>query len=236
MISSAASPAVHSPFPLQTKRLTSHPAHTHAYTQTDNMRSERQILASRANGAKSRGPVTPEGRLASAGNRTDHGLLAAATTLPGESEERLAALSEAFHQRLQPRDEIEVAYVESMIMCRWRLMRLWVLESAGMGHEIRRQSHMHESETEPVRAALALRTLSDESRSLDLMNRYETRFDRQFARAHRCLIDLRRERILPLEPNKSLKTEESIPKEPGWEPSVAAEPNSSEPKLPETAA
>jgi hypothetical protein len=144
--------------------------------------------------------------------------------------------TEAFHQRLQPRDEIEVAYVESMIMCRWRLMRLWVLESAGMGHEIRRQLHMHESETEPVRAALALRTLSDESRSLDLMNRYETRFDRQFARAHRCLIDLRRERILPLEPNKSLKTEESIPKEPGWEPSVAAEPNSSEPKLPETAA
>jgi hypothetical protein len=205
------------------------------------MRSERQILASRANGAKSRGPVTPEGRLASAGNRTDHGLFAAATTLPGESEERLAALSEAFQQRLQPRDEVELAYVESMVMCRWRLMRLWVLESAGLGHEIRRQSHMHESETEPVRAALAFRTLSDESRSLELMNRYETRFDRQFARAHRCLIELRRERILPLEPNNSLKTDETIPKEPGFEPnlaepSVAAEPNSSEPRLPETAA
>jgi hypothetical protein len=102
-----------------------------------------------------------------------------------------------------------------MIMCRWRLLRLWVLESAGMGHEIRKQSHLHESETNPTRAALVFRTLSDESHSLELMNRYETRFDRQFARAHQRLIDLRRQRILPLEPNKLLKTEKPAPEEPG---------------------
>jgi hypothetical protein len=186
------------------------------------MRSELQIIASRANGAKSRGPATPEGRLASACNRTDHGLLAQTIALDGESEDRLAALSEAFHQRLQPRDEVELAYLETMIMCRWRLMRLWVLESAGMGHEIRKQEHMHESESKPTRAALAFRTLSDESHSLELMNRYETRFDRQFARAHQRLIDLRRQRVLPLDPNKLLKTEKPALEEPG------------EPKLPET--
>ena len=57
------------------------------------MRSELQNAASRANGAKSRGPVTPEGRLASAGNRLDHGMLADAIVIEGEAADRLAALS-----------------------------------------------------------------------------------------------------------------------------------------------
>jgi hypothetical protein len=60
-----------------------------------NMRSESQNTASRANGAKSRGPVTPAGRLASAGNRLDHGMLADAIVIEGEEPDRLAALSEA---------------------------------------------------------------------------------------------------------------------------------------------
>jgi len=177
------------------------------------MRSELQILASRANGAKSRGAISPQGKLNSSSNRIDHGLLAETVVLEGESADRLAALSDAFHQCLQPRDEVELAYVESMILCRWRQMRLWQLESAGMGHEIRKKSHMHESETKATRAALAFRTLSDESHFLELMNRYETRFHRQFARAHRILLDLRK-RVLPLEPNKSLKTGESVSEEP----------------------
>jgi hypothetical protein len=148
-----------------------------------------------------------------ANNRLDHGLLSQTVVLDGESAERLAALSEAFHRCLQPRDEVELAYVESMVLCRWRLMRLWTLESAGMSHEIRRQSQMHESESKSTRAALAFRALSDESHSLEQMNRYETRFDRQFARAHKRLLDLRK-RVLPLEPNNSLKTPESAPPEP----------------------
>jgi hypothetical protein len=158
------------------------------------MRSERQNIASRANGAKSRGPVTPEGRLASAGNRLDHGMLADAIVIEGEAADRLAALSEAFHRQLQPRDEVELAYVENMIMCRWRQIRLWELESANMGYEIRKQAHAHESETKRTRAALAFRSLSDESRSLELMNRYETRFARQFIRSHQCLLNLRANR------------------------------------------
>jgi hypothetical protein len=155
------------------------------------MRSKLQILASRANGAKSRGAVTPEGQLASAGNRLDHGLLAEAIALDGEAADRLAALSLAFHELLQPQNEIELSHVENMIMCRWRQMRLWILESANMSHEIRRQALLHEFESKPTRAALAFRHLCDESHSLELINRYETRFNRQFIRAHKCLLDIR---------------------------------------------
>ena len=97
-------------------------------------------------------------------------------------------------------------------MCRWRQIRLWELESANMGYEIRKQAQIHESETKRTRAALAFRSLSDESHSLELMNRYETRFARQFIRSHQCLLNLRAHRdpdsdsggptenILPLEP------------------------------------
>src|SRR5580704_1950508 len=135
------------------------------------MRSQLQILASRANGAKSHGPVTPQGQLASTGNRLDHGLLAEAIALDGEAADRLAALSLAFHELFQPRNEIELNHVENMIMCRWRQMRLWILESANMAHEIRKQALLHQFESKSTRAALAFRRLAGESLSLELINR-----------------------------------------------------------------
>lgn len=84
-------------------------------------------------------------------------------------------------------------------------MRLWMLESDNISHEIRKQHLQHGGETSSTRASLAVRTLADESRSLDLYDRYEGRFDRQFVRAHRRLEELRRARqqpILPLYPSK----------------------------------
>ena len=105
-----------------------------------------------------------------------------------------------------------------MIMCRWRQIRLWELESANMGYEIRKQALAHESETKRTRAALAFRSLSDESRSLELMNRYETRFARQFIRSHQCLLNLRANRDPdpdpPSEPTESILPLEPKPPEP----------------------
>ena len=58
----------------------------------------------------------------------------------------------------------------------------------------------------PTRAALAYRTLSDQSRWLDVFNRYEARFDRQLSRAIQRFHEVRASRkkkkvILPDEPN-----------------------------------
>ena len=79
-----------------------------------------------------------------------------------------------------------------MAVARWRQMRIWGMEKAGMQHEMRRQAEVSPSkEDTATRSALAFRTLSDDSRSLELINRYESRYDRQYLRAHRRFLELR---------------------------------------------
>lgn len=150
-----------------------------------------QISASRQNGAKSRGPVTSEGKLISSANALKHGLLAEAIVIDGEAAEQLAALSAAFHQEFRPRTQTETHHVETMIMCRWRLHRVWELESANLNLEIEKLRAALDLQNTRTRAVLAFRNLSDQSHSLDLMSRYESKFARAFIRAHKCLMELK---------------------------------------------
>jgi hypothetical protein len=147
------------------------------------MPSKLRSETARRNGAKSRGPITPEGKLASAQSNLKHGLLADAVIIDGECTERFTALHASLFELLQPEGPIELALVENMVMCRWRQMRLWVMEKSALNHEMRKQAAANQREDKPTRAALAHRTLTDETRSLENLSRYETRFDRQFSRA-----------------------------------------------------
>ncbi len=155
------------------------------------MSTELQKNASRINGAKSHGPATPEGKLISSTNALKHGLLAKAVVVDGESADRLAALSARFHAEFRPRTESETHYLETMIMCRWRLHRVWELESASLNYEIQKLAEAVDKLNCRTRAALAFRHLADNSHCFDLMNRYETRFARAFIRAHQCLMILK---------------------------------------------
>ncbi len=80
---------------------------------------------------------------------------------------------------------------------------LRVRGKASMEHEMHRQGEMSNSTTlDPseqaaTRAAIAFRTLSDDSRSLELINRYESRYDRQYLRAHRRFLEVRDRRTPP---------------------------------------
>src|SRR6204780_5263109 len=162
------------------------------------MSTERQQNASRINGSKSHGPVTPEGKLASSRNAVTHGMLSGTIVLEGESKDRFRALVAALHEELQPRTPIETSLVENMAVARWRHMRIWGMEKAGMEHEMRRQAEAAQSkEDTATRSALAFRTLSDDSRSLELINRYESRYDRQYLRAHRRFLEVRDRRTPP---------------------------------------
>jgi hypothetical protein len=159
------------------------------------MRSERQIEASRANGAKSRGPVTPEGKRNSCGNALKHGLLADTIVLKGELKDRFLELLADFERELQPETTMEYLLVQKMAAAQWRQFRLWGMEKAAMEYQVRNQfDTVGRGESNATRASLAFQTLSDSSRSLDLLHRYDSLCDRQYLRAHKRFLELRRSR------------------------------------------
>ncbi len=153
------------------------------------MATERQIAANRINGAKSRGPITAAGRRKSSLNSVRHGLLAQTIVLPGECPKRFKALLCSLCDEFRPQTESELSLVELMAVARWRQLRLWTFENAGLTHEIQKQQNLEDDPR--VRGAVAFRNLSDHSRSLELLNRYESCYDRQYNRALNNLLKRR---------------------------------------------
>src|SRR3954453_23930703 len=83
------------------------------------MSSQRRIEASRANGARSRGPVTAEGKMRSAQNALRHGLLAKAVVLADEDADAFQSLV----------DCVELFFLERMAAAQWRQTRSWAVEA-----------------------------------------------------------------------------------------------------------
>jgi hypothetical protein len=152
--------------------------------------SEKRLAANRANAAKSTGPTSSTGKPNSARNSTRHGILANTTLIENESRERFVALVNAFNADFQPANHTERLLVEKMAVCHWRLFRLWAIEAAGIIHETPHQADSTTEYNPPTRAMLALRALGDNDRHVDLMGRYEHRYDRQYCRALEALTRL----------------------------------------------
>jgi hypothetical protein len=150
------------------------------------MSSEIRIATSRANGAKSRGPKTALGKSRSSQNGRRHGLLTKTVVLENERPAAFSDLLAAFEAELLPANQVEKVCVDTMAVAHWRLMRLWGIQKAGLQSEMRRQTedkHDHATST-----ADAFRTICDQSRAADLLHRYETCYDRQYARALNLLL------------------------------------------------
>lgn len=155
------------------------------------MATDKQQAASRANGAKSRGPVTQEGKDKCSLNRLRHGILARTVVLPGESTERFHELLTSLREELAPQTAIENLLIQKMVVAQWRQMRMWGIEKAGLVHEVRNQPAADAAQDPPTRDALAFRSLSGQSRT-GLINLHEARYDRQFTSALEQIRKLRR--------------------------------------------
>ena len=177
------------------------------------MRSELQIQASRANGSKSRGPVTEEGKRASSQNALKHGMLAKYVVIHSENEEGFHEVITCLYDELQPQPGVEQDLVDTMAVARWRTTRLWIIEKSAMETQMSRENDQaHAAQyTPPVLAGMAFRSLADNSRTLDLINRYESRYDRQYLRSHKRLMDMRK----LAGPCDSIPPNEPKPDEPG---------------------
>ena len=72
-------------------------------------RNEAQRAAARANGAKSQGPTTPDGKAKSALNSLRHGLLAGLLVLRTESDSKFLAILNGYLDEYHPEGQTESA-------------------------------------------------------------------------------------------------------------------------------
>jgi hypothetical protein len=152
------------------------------------MSTEKQIAASRANGAKSLGPVTAEGKLRSSQNARRHGLTAATAVVEGELTESFDDLHAETLADFAPATPREQNLAEIATQALWRLSRIREIERAQLSSAIARQPEGLPAD----RAASAFRELADHSRVLDLILRYDSRCERQYHRAISKLEELKK--------------------------------------------
>jgi hypothetical protein len=146
----------------------------------------------RLNGAKSRGPKTAEGKQRSAMNAAKHGLVAdKVIVLQNEQPDLFDQLFNAFVEKFKPQDDAERELVLHAAVARWRLRRVWQLESALFDMKMDEQRDLmkktFDRADEGVRQAMAFRSLAEDSASFTLLSRYETRLSREYDRAIRAL-------------------------------------------------
>jgi len=151
--------------------------------------SLRQILANRAKALKSTGPRSPEGKLRSSQNVISHGLTDGnCIVIKGESRECFERLKQCFFERFQPSDPVTALQVEEMAVAKWRLRRLWTIESALYDNEldcIRKElDRTHSFRESEARVGLAYKSLHDKSQCIVHIERHQNRLTRQFERAY----------------------------------------------------
>ena len=140
------------------------------------------------------GPVTAEGRARSSRNSLRHGLTAKAVVLDTESQDEFNTLLNGFLDRFRPANPLEAELVESMAASRWRLRRLYSIESRLFNSEILLRADDFDKEftetDDTDRLADAFKSLANGGPSLALLIRYETALNRAFDRAFKQLTQL----------------------------------------------
>src|SRR6202049_5093403 len=157
-----------------------------------NLKSE----TARANGAKSRGPTTAEGKEKSSRNAVKHGLTVGTGNILLDSEDP-DEFEEIFNKLLgihEPVTPAEKDLVEEMVAARWRIRRMWTIETNQFNVEVLTQQSKTDSPDPGIHLAMAYRALADDSRSLAVASRYEARLQRTYDRAYKTLRELQQAR------------------------------------------
>ena len=160
------------------------------------MRSDKQIEASRRNGALSRGPLTPEGKAVTSRNAMTHGLKARDVLLRHESPQQFEQLLNSNLARFAPQDETEMRIVEEYSVAEWRLRRAWTLIAALIDNRMDSMAadvdQAYEQLDHATRAALAHDHSTKTTMSLRELENHVSRYSRATDRAIRRLQHLRK--------------------------------------------
>src|SRR5437016_3663839 len=206
------------------------------------MPSQLRSDTARANGAKSRGPKSAETKEKSSRNSLRHGFTSRHTMLlECEDEDEFQELEDEFAATHQPATPAEQDLVNEMVAARWRINRIRTIETVIMDCEmVRKKAEVEKTFLQPdsgIHMGMAFRTLAEESRSLSLCNRYESRFSRMYERAYRTLRELQQKAAEPKKQKSEPKPPE--PPKPNGGIQIAtvperAQPSETEPKNKET--
>jgi hypothetical protein len=150
------------------------------------MPSLRTVPSSKANGALSKRPSTPTGKLRSPENAIVHGLCADCIVLEDEERENFLNLLQQHVNHFRPVDEVEFGLVEEMCAARWRQRRAWSIETRMFENQIARPP-----DGDGLDRMVAAFDVMAAAPSLSLLHRYETRLNLTYQRTLRTLIMLR---------------------------------------------
>ena len=146
--------------------------------------SNARAEASRKNGAKSRGPKTPEGKVRAARNALKHGMRAQKyVVLPQEDAAAFAALETTIVAELAPVGALQLVLARRVAVAAWRLERADRMEAEVL--EFRSY--------EGANAGLALIRDGNATRSFDTLMRYRSAAMAEFWRALKTLKALQAE-------------------------------------------
>jgi hypothetical protein len=157
--------------------------------------------ASRANGAKSHGPVTPEGKAKSALNAVTHGLTAGTVVLTTENREKYEALLASYRDEYDPQGQTENDLVDELAAAKWLHGRALSMITSLLDVTMDRMDQEIKEEFEKIdngiRTALAFAKQADQGATLALLHRYAARHTRDYHRALDKLRQIQSERRDP---------------------------------------
>jgi hypothetical protein len=154
--------------------------------------SNARAEASRKNGAKSRGPKTPEGKARSAQNALKHGLRAQKyVVLPEEDADEFAELQAAMVAELAPVGALQTVLARRVAVAAWRLAR---------ADRIEVELFAHRSWGADANPGIAMIRDGNGSRSFETLLRYRGAAMAEFWRALKTLKALQAEQAAANEP------------------------------------
>ncbi len=130
------------------------------------MSTQKRIDSSRANGAQSRSPVTPEGRARSRAARLTYGLTSDLIVLEYETQKQFETMREEYLDEYQPQTRPRFDLVDQLVISRWRLNRVLILQTVLMENQMIRQqpeiNRVFKVCTPETQAAIAYEHLIDD--------------------------------------------------------------------------
>jgi len=133
--------------------------------------TDSQKQASRENGSKSHGPVTPEGKQRVSQNARRHGLFCKAIVADNERRENFTIVIRKFKKYYKPDGAVEEAFVQEMAACYWRLRRAWAVENRLLNREMPDSSN-------PDMGLVPPPPIDDENEYVEEMDRLANSYER----------------------------------------------------------